>query len=65
MVKTKPKTLGVLVTSEKHGPHLPRILKAAERKNIALAIHLQGQGVRLCLQKRYEKVFPSGGFFPS
>ena len=50
----KRKSLGVLVTSEKHGAHLNPLCCAAERKQIALAVHLQGEGVRLCLQPKYQ-----------
>lgn len=47
------KSLGVLVTSEAHGAHLYPLFRAAERKNIQLAVHLLGEGVRLCLGRGY------------
>ena len=50
------KSLGVLVTSNKHGDHLYPLFHAAKRKNIALTVHLQGDGVRLCLEKRCQEV---------
>ena len=50
------KSLGVLVTSKKHGAHLYPLFRAAKRKNIALTVHLQGDGVRLCLEKRCQEV---------
>lgn len=50
------KMLGVLVTSIQHGEHLYPLFRAARRKNIALAVHFQGDGVRLCLDKRSREV---------
>lgn len=48
------KTLGILVTSEKHDDHLIPLFLAAGRKKIALTIHFQGEGVRLCLLEKYK-----------
>ena len=50
------KSLGVLVTSKKHGVHLYPLFRAAKRKKIDLAIHLQGDGVLLCLEKSCQEV---------
>ncbi len=50
------KSLGVLVTSKQHGDHLYPLFRAAMRKNIALTIHLQGDGVCLCLDKKCQEV---------
>ncbi len=52
----KNKSLGVLITSIKHSVHLYPLFRAAKRKKIALAVHLQGDGVRLCLEKRCQEV---------
>lgn len=52
----QPNSLGVLVTSEKHADHLLPLLRAAKRKHIAVAVHLQGDGVRLCMDERCQKV---------
>ncbi len=50
------KSLGILVTSKKHGSHLYPLFRAAKRKNIALTVHLQGDGVSLCLEKRCQEM---------
>ena len=50
------KSLGVLVTSKKHGDHLYPLFRAAKRKNIVLAVHFQGDGVCMCLEKKCQAV---------
>lgn len=48
------KTLGILITSERHGLHLEAIVKAAKRKRIQLRVHVHGPGVRLCLKQQFK-----------
>ncbi len=48
------KTLGILITSERHGLHLEAIVQAAKRKRIQLRVHVHGQGVRLCLKRQFK-----------
>jgi hypothetical protein len=47
------KTLGILITSERHGAYLEAIARAAKRKRIRLYVHIDGQGVRLCLKRSF------------
>jgi hypothetical protein len=46
------KTLGILITSERHGLHLEEIVQAANHKHIQLYVHVHGSGVRLCLKRQ-------------
>lgn len=48
------KTLGILITSERHGTHLEAIVQAAKRKRIQLCVHVHGPGVRLCLKRQFK-----------
>jgi hypothetical protein len=48
------KTLGILITSERHGLHLGAIVQAAKRKRIQLCVHVHGPAVRLCLKRRFQ-----------
>ena len=48
------KTLGILITSERHGLHLEAIVRAAKRKRIQLCVHVHGSGVRLCLKRQFK-----------
>ena len=52
----KQRSLCVLLTSHANGVHLYPLFFAAERKNVQLAIHLQGEGVRLCLDEGYRQL---------
>ena len=47
------KTLGILITSERHGLHLEAIVQAAKRKRIQLYVHVHGPAVRLCLKRQF------------
>jgi hypothetical protein len=47
------KTLGILITSERHGLHLEAIVQAAKRKRIQLCVHVHGPAVRLCLKRQF------------
>lgn len=50
------KTLGILITSERHGLHLEAIVPAAKRKRIQLCVHVHGPAVRLCLKREFRLV---------
>jgi hypothetical protein len=47
------KTLGILITSERHGLHLEAIVRAARHKRIQLCVHVHGPAVRLCLKRQF------------
>ncbi|MGD9008383.1 MAG: hypothetical protein PVG41_10685 [Desulfobacteraceae bacterium] len=48
------KTLGILITSERHGLHLEEIVLAAKHKRIQLRVHVHGPAVRLCLKRQFK-----------
>ena len=50
------KTLGILITSDRHGKHLNAIVQAARHKGIGLMVHIAGTGVRLCLSRSFRYI---------
>ncbi len=48
------KTLGILITSERHGSHLEAIVRAARRKRIQVCVHINGPAIKLCLKPGFQ-----------
>jgi predicted peroxiredoxin len=55
-IEAKPKTLGVLVSSDRHLDYVIRLTDAAFAKGVAVKIFFTGNGVRLTQSPEFRKL---------